>query len=184
MKVTINKETISSLLFLVCALTFLSIYGGMMAFSPYEPFSIGMIVIITSAIIGFLITCALSAYGCPERKPFYIGFFFGLVPAHFTDYRRCRTGFPAGEYRFFLLYTSMGRLHSSWFRFLGPCGCSHLRCFPPDIRTALSGLFSLYLFSPHTHRVSPQSMSSGESKPHATVYPGSGVMVSRVPPSP
>ena len=33
MKVTINKETISSLLFLVCALTFLSIYGGMMAFS-------------------------------------------------------------------------------------------------------------------------------------------------------
>ncbi len=82
MKATINKETISSLLFLVCALTFLSIYGGMMAFSPYEPFSIGMIVIITSAIIGFLTTCALSAYGCPERKPFYIGFFFGLVPAH------------------------------------------------------------------------------------------------------
>ena len=82
MKVTINKETISSLLFLVCALTFLSIYGGMMAFSPYEPFSIGMIIIIASAIIGFLITCALSAYGCPERKPFYIGFFFGLVPAH------------------------------------------------------------------------------------------------------
>lgn len=79
MKVTINKETISSLLFLVCALTFLSIYGGMMAFSPYEPFSIGMIIIIASAIIGFLITCALSAYGCPERKPFYIGFFFGLV---------------------------------------------------------------------------------------------------------
>ena len=69
MKVTINKETISSLLFLVCALTFLSIYGGMMAFSPYEPFSIGMIIIIASAIIGFLITCALSAYGCPERKP-------------------------------------------------------------------------------------------------------------------
>ena len=56
MKVTINKETISSLLFLVCALTFLSIYGGMMAFSPYEPFSIGMIIIIASAIIGFLIT--------------------------------------------------------------------------------------------------------------------------------
>lgn len=82
MKVTINKENISSLLFLVCALTFLSIYGGMMAFSPYEPFSIGMIIIIASAIIGFLITCALSAYGCPERKPFYIGFFFGLVPAH------------------------------------------------------------------------------------------------------
>ena len=82
MKVTINKETISSLLFLVCALTFLSIYGGMMAFSPYEPFSIGMIIIIASAIIGFLITCALSAYGCPERKPFYIGFFFGLIPAH------------------------------------------------------------------------------------------------------
>lgn len=53
-----------------------------MAFSPYEPFSIGMIIIIASAIIGFLITCALSAYGCPERKPFYIGFFFGLVPAH------------------------------------------------------------------------------------------------------
>lgn len=97
MKVTINKETISSLLFLVCALTFLSIYGGMMAFSPYEPFSIGMIIIIASAIIGFLITCALSAYGCPERKPFYIGFFFGLVPAHVIslNYRRCRTGFPA-----------------------------------------------------------------------------------------
>ena len=53
-----------------------------MAFSPYEPFSIGMIIIIASAIIGFLITCALSAYGCPEWKPFYIGFFFGLVPAH------------------------------------------------------------------------------------------------------
>lgn len=80
MKVTINKENIFSLLFLVCALTFLSIYGGMMAFSPYEPFSIGMIIIIASAIIGFLITCALCAYGCPERKPFYIGFFFGLVP--------------------------------------------------------------------------------------------------------
>lgn len=82
MKATINKETISSSLFLICALTFLSIYGGMMAFSPYGPFSIGMIIIIASAIIGFLITCALSAYGCPERKPFYVGFFFGLVPAH------------------------------------------------------------------------------------------------------
>ena len=157
-----------------------------MAFSPYEPFSIGMIVIITSAIIGFLITCALSAYGCPERKPFYIGFFFGLVPAHVISLiiGVAVLGFLLGNTDFFLLYTSMGRLHSSWFRFLGPCGCSHLRCFPPDIRTALSGLFSLYLFSPHTHRVSPQSMSSGESKPHATVYPGSGVMVSRVPPSP
>ena len=58
-------------------------------------------------------------------------------PCHFTDYRRCHTGVPAGEYRFFLLYTSMGRLHFSRFRFLGPCGCSYLRCLPPDICTAV-----------------------------------------------
>jgi hypothetical protein len=82
MKKIKNKENISSLLFLICALTFLSIYGGMMAFSPYEPFSIGMLIIIASAMIGFLIACALSTYGYPERKPFLVGFFFGLAPAH------------------------------------------------------------------------------------------------------
>ena len=70
MKVTINKENISSLLFLVCALTFLSTYGGMMAFSPYEPFSIGMIIIIASAIIGFLITCALLLMAALNGSPF------------------------------------------------------------------------------------------------------------------
>ena len=82
MKVTINKENISSLLFLTGALTFLSIYGGMMVFTPYEPFSMGMIVILAAAALGFLIACALSAYGCPDWKPFYVGFLFGLVPAH------------------------------------------------------------------------------------------------------
>ena len=79
MKKIKNKENISSLLFLICALTFLSIYGGMMAFSPYEPFSIGMLIIIASAMIGFLIACALSTYGYPERKPFLVGFFLGAA---------------------------------------------------------------------------------------------------------
>ena len=64
MNATINKETISFLLLLICALTFLSIYGGVIVFTPFEPFSMGMIIIIISAMIGFLITCALSPYGC------------------------------------------------------------------------------------------------------------------------
>lgn len=61
-------------------------------------------------------------------------------------------------------------------------------CLPPysyKIKSRWSAAFFFpYLFSLHTHRVLPQSMSSGESNPHATVYPGSGVMVSRVPSSP
>ena len=114
MKVTINKENISSLLFLVCALTFLSIYGGMMAFSPYEPFSIGQIIIIARAMIGFLITCALSAYVSPELNP-------------------------------------------SWFRFLGPCGCSHLRCLPPDICTAVKRVSSRALTTAMNTRDTPLS---------------------------
>ena len=65
MNATINKETISFLPLLICALTFLSIYGGVIVFTPFEPFSMGMIIIIISAMIGFLITCALSPYGCP-----------------------------------------------------------------------------------------------------------------------
>ena len=57
-------------------------------------------------------------------------------PCHFTDYRRCRNGLPTGKYRFFLLYTSMGNLYSSRFRFLGARSYSHLCYLPLDIRTA------------------------------------------------
>lgn len=185
MKVTINKETISSLLFLVCALTFLSIYGGMMAFSPYEPFSIGMIIIIASAIIGFLITCALSAYGCPERKPFYIGFFFGLVPAHVISLiiGAAILGFLLGNTDFFSYIPVWGVCI-----FLGSA-FGALRLFLSALSSAgysngIERLFSTPIFfrsTPTEFRPNPRCPASQNRTPPCTR--GSGVMVSRAPPS-